>query len=191
MSDNIGTKIISAIDRAISGAKPIDPALAASNVICELALPRVQKLTEFATAKKLYAEVKRQAKVADNDLTEVAAHIAYDKQTAEHQRELAEGDLAGHPRGRSRDAWISDFASRREAAYLAIAKQGAKLKALQIVITDEILATLHDEIAELENLEARQAARFGLPYAASPTVASLRGLSDYLRNRGAVTLFNL
>ena len=98
--------------------------------------------------------------------------------------------MVGVARGRSRDAWIADFASRKEAAEQATNKAGKKFATLNIEIGDLVLAQLHDAVADLENIEARQAARFGLPYKASPTVAALRSLSDYLRHTAAATILD-
>jgi hypothetical protein len=187
--NDFGTKILGAIDRAIGGTpKPTDPNPSAT-VICEIALPRVKSTLgeKFTRAKKLFAEIRRLQKVV-NELTDVAAAQAFDKQFADHQREAAEGDLSGVTRGRSRQAWLDDYSARRDAANEAMRQRGGELAPLQIEIADVILATLHDEIAELENVEARQAARFGITYAASPTVNKLRSLADYLRNRGAITI---
>jgi len=53
-------------------------------------------------------------KLLNYDLTEVAAHTAYQKQLDEHDQLTTNGgDLVGVARGRSRDAWIADFASRK------------------------------------------------------------------------------
>jgi len=117
--------------------------------------------------------------------------VAYQKQLDEHDQLTTNGgDLAAIPRGRSRDAWIADFAARKEAAEQVANKAGKKFATLNIEIGDLVLAQLHDEVAELENVEARQAARFGLPYKASPTVAALRSLSDYLRHTAAATILD-
>ena len=190
---NIAEKIIGAIDRAITGTKPTpkNPIEAAALVICSLAAPRVKSAMggRFADAKKLYADIKRLQKLLNFDLTEMAAYRAYQAQIDEHDQLTTNGgDLAAIPRGRSRDAWIADFASRKEAAEQATIKAGKKFATLNIEIGDLVLAQLHDEVAELENIEARQAARFGLPYKASPTVAALRSISDYLRITAAVTV---
>jgi hypothetical protein len=189
-------KIIGAIDRAITGTKPTpqkSPVENAALVICELAAPRVKSAMggRYADAKKLYADIKRLQKLLNYDLTEVAAHTAYQKQLDEHDQLTTNGgDLVGVARGRSRDAWIADFASRKEAAEQATNKAGKKFATLNIEIGDLVLAQLHDAVADLENIEARQAARFGLPYKASPTVAALRSLSDYLRHTAAATILD-
>ena len=189
-------KIIGAIDRAITGTKPTpqkSPVENAALVICELAAPRVKSAMggRYADAKKLYADIKRLQKLLNYDLTEVAAHTAYQKQLDEHDQLTTNGgDLVGVARGRSRDAWIADFASRKEAAEQATNKAGKKFATLNIEIGDLVLAQQHDAVADLENIEARQAARFGLPYKASPTVAALRSLSDYLRHTAAATILD-
>jgi hypothetical protein len=178
---------------AITGRKPTpkNPIEAAALVICELAAPRVKSALggRYADAKKLYADIKRLQKLLNYDLTEVAACGHYQQQLDEHDQLTTDGgNLATIARGRSRDAWIADFASRKEAAEQATIKAGKKFATLNIEIGDLVLAQLHDEVAELENIEARQAARFGLPYKASPTVAALRSISDYLRITAAVTV---
>jgi hypothetical protein len=188
------TEKIDSVINAVIGGRPApkkSPTENAALVICELAAPRVKSAMggRYAEAKKLYADIKRLQKLLNFDLTEQAAHTAYQRQIDEHGEIAGSGgDLAGIARGRSRDAWIADFAARHTAAEQATIKAGKKFATLNIEIGDLVLAQLHDEVAELENVEARQAARFGLPYKSSPTVAALRSLSDYLRHTAAVTI---
>ena len=188
--------ILEKIDQVLTGTKPLpkkSPTENAALVICELAAPRVKSAMggRFAEGKKLYADIKKVQKLLNYELTEAAAHAAYQKQLDEHDQLTTNGgDLAAIARGRSRDAWIADFAARKEAAEQVANKAGKKFQLLTIEIGDLVLAQLHDEVAELENAEARQAARFGLPYKASPTVAALRSLSDYLRHTAAATVLD-
>ncbi len=186
--------ILEKIDQVLTGRPtPKNPIEAAAAVICELAAPRVKSALggRYGEAKKLYANIKRLQKLLNFELTEGAAHVAFQKQLDEHDQLTTDGgDLVGVARGRSRDAWIADFEARKEAANQAAIKAGKKFQPLKIEIGDLVLAQLHDEVLELENVEARQAARFGLPYKASPTVAALRSLSDYLRHTAAVTVLD-
>lgn len=191
--NDIGTKILGAIDRAITGTKPQpkDPRERAALVVVEIAAPKVKSAlgARYAEAKKLWADVSRLNRHLNFELTETEAIRVHEKQLAEHEKLATDGgDLNAVARGRSRDGWIQDYESRRLAAQQSLAKIAAKFRPLQTEIGDLLLVTLRDEIAELENVEARQAARFNLPYAASPTVNTLRSLADYLRNRGAVLL---
>ena len=151
--------ILEKIDQALTGPpqKPKSPVEVAAETICELAVPRIKSAmgSRFGEAKKTFADIARLQKLLNFDLTEGQANAAYQKQLDEHG-EIASsgGDLPGVARGRSREAWIADFESRREAATQATIKAAKKFKPLQIEIGDLILAQLHDEIADLENLEA-------------------------------------
>ena len=175
---------------AVLGAppqKPKSPIETAADTICELAAPRIKSAmgSRFGEAKKIYADITRLQKLLNFDLTEANAHVAFQKQQDEHAEIVTSGgDLPGLPRGRSREAWIADFEARKQAAEQAAIKAAKKIQPLKTELGDLILAELRDQIGEIENTEARLAAKFGLPYKSSATVSTLRQLPDYLRNIG-------
>jgi len=181
--------ILEKIDQVLTGPpqKPKTPIETAAATICELSVPRIKSAmgSRYAEAKKIYADITRLQKLLNFELTEANAHQAFQKQQDEHAEIVTSGgDLPGLPRGRSQAAWIADFEARKQAAEQATIKAAKKIQPLKTELGDLILAQLHDEIAEIENTEARLASKFSLPYRSSATVATLRGLGDYLRNIG-------
>jgi hypothetical protein len=189
---SITEKVENAISSLIGRPTPKkSPTENAALVICELAVPRIKSAMggRYAETKKLFENIERIQHTINFEITENAAHAAYQKQLDEHAGiATSGGDLPAVTRGRSRTAWVSDYEARREAASQSVIKLMNKFKPLQTEIGDLILAQLHDDISELENSEAKLAAKFGLPYRSSATVATLRGISDYLRNIGTVTV---
>jgi hypothetical protein len=181
--------ILEKIDQALTGRpqKPKNPIEVAAETICELSVPRIKSAmgSRYAEAKTIFADIMRLQKLLNFELGEADASEAFRKQQDEHSEiATAGGDLPGVARGRSREAWIADFAARKEAAEQAAIKAAKKYQPLKIELGDLILAELRDQIGEIENTEARLAAKFGLPYKSSATVSTLRQLPDYLRNIG-------
>ncbi len=196
MSDNVGTKILGAIDRAINGTPPPrkDWALEAATTICTAALPRVMSTLgadDWATAKRCHENQRRFIRL-NSDLNEGAAVRAHAKQLEEHQKFIAEGgDPTSISRGRSRESWISDFESRRLALTAEIQKNYAVFKPLQGRIISVVLETFLSECASLMLEESKLAAKYGIPYAESPSLKTLRGLDSYIRNRSDVIILEM
>ncbi len=191
MSDNVGTKILGAIDRAINGTKPApkqNPIEAAALVICNLAGPKVKSAlgSEWDTAKKCHENQKRFVRLLNFDLTESAGTRAHARQIEEHEKFIAEGgDPVTIERGRSREAWLADIESRRLAVTEASQKNYQIFKPLQAKITAVILEVFLSECADLMLAESKLGAKYGIPYAECPTLKTLRGVQNYLQGSGA------
>ena len=164
---------------AVLGTKPApkqNPIEVAAAVVCELAMPRIKSAmgSRYAEAKKIWTDGRRIAHLLNFKLTEIAANTAYQNQLDEHDAlTTSGGDLVAVTRRPKPEAWHQDFEARRLAATQAAQKIWQKFRPFQIEIGDLLLAELHAQISELENLEAKQASRFGLPYKSSATVAAL------------------
>lgn len=194
MSENIGQKIIGAIDRAITGTKPTpkkSPVENAASFIVELALPKIQKLAGFT---KWLADEKQIRHLADdgNKLGEYCADAKYFEQQREHEAMLAEGkSLSEIPRGRSREGWQSDFAARKSANDSAICKINGSLAPFRKQIAAALVEQLNASCAELMLAESRLGAKFGIIYSESATLKTMRGIQNYITAAGPGIVFNL
>ena len=199
MSDKIGSKVLAAIDRAITGKPRTMPerkdwAFEAVKTICQLAIPKVKSAlgSDWTVAQKCRAEQKRFVKLLNFDLTEVAAHQAHARQVEQHQKHISEGgDPVAIERGRSREAWVADIESRRLAVTAAIQATNRIYKPLQAKIIAMVVQCFLEQCADLMLAESRLAAKFCIPYAESPTLQTLRSLESYIRNRGDTIILDL
>ena len=177
------------LDKMLGRAQAQDPTSCAAREIVRLSRSEIEALPCFEEAQRLFAEQKRLNQEIGVALTEGAAVTAYSKQQAEHQTLVASGSLVDVDRGRSRQAWLDDFEHRRIAAkdqLMAVAKTFKPLSAEIIVI---LMRTTRDQVALVEAQESESYQRFGLPYQSSALVQHLRGMSEFLINRGADTVF--
>lgn len=190
MSDNVGTKILGAIDRAINGTPPPkqNPIEVAAGVVCDIAGPKVKSDlgSEWDTAKKCHENQKRYVRLLNFDLTESAGTRAHARQIEEHEKFVAAGgDPVTIQRGRSREAWLADIESRRLAVTEASQKNYQIFKPIQAKITAIILEVFLSECAAFMLAESKLGAKYGIPYVESPTLKTLRGVQNYLQGSGA------
>lgn len=128
-----------------------------------------------------------------SNFSEWKARQKHDEQVREHSKLAADGhDLSEKvSRGRGREGWAQDFASRRESLDRTIAALAAKNDPLEKKIVEVLLATLHEEIAAATIAEGKLAVKFGFQYAEGDVVRQMRGLDNYLTNRGAILVFDI
>jgi len=174
--------ILETIENAL-GKKPApkDPTENSARIICELALPEIRKLDGLQ--EYLAGETKCVALMHDVNfvLTEGYAHQLYQKQIASHATHASTGkSLSEIDRGRSRDAWVADVASRKEASEAAAIQLSAKLQPFRRKISDIAVATLNEHCASLMLAESKLGAAYGLTYQESPTLKKLRSLQNYI-----------
>jgi hypothetical protein len=179
----ISEKVENAIASLISGIMP-PPKNSTENsarIICEHALGEIKKLDGLQD----YLDGERKCVALMHDLnftlTESYAETLYLKQIKEHAEHASTGkSLAEIPRGRSREAWIADMASRKIAAETAATQLSAKLQPFRRKISEIAVQTLNERAAQLMLAESRLGAAYGLTYDESPTLKKLRGLQNYL-----------
>jgi hypothetical protein len=177
--------ILEKIDQVLTGTKPRpkDSTETTATIICEFALPEVKKLAglqeHLADEKKIVALMHDLNFV----LTENYAEQLYQKQIDEHSEHASTGkSLAEIPRGRARESWIADVASRKVAAEAAAVQLSGKLQPFRRKISDIAIATLNEHCASLMLSESRLGAAYRIIYQESPTLTKLRSLQNYLNS---------
>jgi len=172
--------------------RPTDPTENTATIICEFALPEVKKLDGWKDW--LAGEVKIAALMHDVNfvLTESYAHQLYQKQLDEHTEHASSGkSLTEISRGRSRDAWIEDVASRNAAAQAAAMQLSATLQPFRRKISAIVVQTLNEHSATLMLAESKLGAAYGLTYEETPTLKKLRSLQNYLAATAAGIVYKL
>ncbi|HXR47409.1 MAG TPA: hypothetical protein VN784_08195 [Candidatus Limnocylindrales bacterium] len=182
------------LDKILDAVKPTppktNPVEAAAEVVVQLAEKRIKNAmgSRLGEAKILYAKGRQIQKRINTELSSHGATLAFEEQQRQHGEAVDSDNLANITRGRSLADWEIDFASRRAAAGLAAQKIWKQFRCYESEISDLLLQELHQQIFELEKMEAANAQKFGLLYSSSSTIITLRSVSDWLKNRGADTL---
>lgn len=189
MTETIGQKIIGALDRAINGRphRPASPIETGSHYIATTALPAIKSQLGGEFSDWLKGRKSLRKLQSDRDgLSEVAAAQKYDEQINEHAAHAADGHNLTEKvtRGRSREAWIADYASRQAAIDLTIQKLVSRLRPTSEKIIKILIDTLNSETAQAMLDEAKVAKKFGFAYVEGNTVQQMKLLANYLTNRG-------
>lgn len=185
--------VIQKIVQAVTGkTTPSDPTQAAAVNICELALPKIKSLDFFSEWLEGEKQVRKLWHEQNFLLTTDEAHKHYESQHAAHADLAVRGEsLREMERGRSREAWIADFEARNRASAAASSELSKRLSPMRAIVANQIVDTLNAEVADVMLSEAKIAKKYGIPYHDSPTVQTLRGLHNFISNRGATVILEL
>jgi hypothetical protein len=169
---------------AITGTRPTpkDPTENSAKIICSLALDEIKKLSGLQD----YLDGEEKCVALQHDLNFVLvpglAERLYQQQFDSHSKLASTGkSLSEIDRGRDRESWVQDVASRKSAAENASLQLSGKLQPFRKRISDICVATLIEQCASLMLAESKLGAAYGLIYTESPALKKLRALQNYIQ----------